>query len=93
MKRWPVVMASLTGAIVGFLSVVYVGMAMGLATSLTTAANLVLIVVCPVIYLIWWGWWLVPVLNAALYGGVAFGIAKWRRIHKLRISSTQPTTL
>jgi hypothetical protein len=57
-------------------------MAFGLATSLTTTATIVLFTVCPVIYSIWWAWWLVPVLNAVLYGGVAFGIAKWRLAYK-----------
>lgn len=55
MKRWPIIVASLAGAIVGFLCVVYVGMAFGLATSLTTTA---------------------------VYGGRAFGIARWRKAHK-----------
>jgi hypothetical protein len=78
MKRWPIVVAGLTGAVLGFLCTVYVGMAVGLETSLTTAATVVLLIVCPVIYSIWLKWWLVPILNGLLYTGVAFGIAKWR---------------
>jgi hypothetical protein len=77
-KLWPIIAASTAGAIVGFLGTVYVGMAMNLGTSLTSTATVLLVIVCPPIYLIWWGWWLVPILNAALYGGVALGIAKWR---------------
>ena len=78
MKRWPIIAAGTAGAITGFLGTVYVGMAMGLATSLTTTATVALIVIVPVIHAIWWKWWLVPILNALLYGGVAFGIATWR---------------
>ena len=78
MKRWPIVVAGLAGAVLGFLSTVYVGMAVGLAISLTTTATVVLLIVCPVLYSIWLKWWLVPILNGLLYGGVAFGIAKWR---------------
>jgi len=44
MKRWPVITAS----IVGYLSVFYVGMAVGLGTSLTTTATVILVIVCPV---------------------------------------------
>jgi len=78
MKGWPIVTAGAVGAVAGFLGTVYVGWAVGLATSLTTTATVVLVVICPVIYSIWWKWWLVPILNALLYGGVAFGITKWR---------------
>jgi hypothetical protein len=78
MKRCSIVVAGLAGAGLGFLSTVYVGMAMGLATSLTTTATVVLLIICPVIYSIWLKWWLVPILNGLLYGGVAFAIAKWR---------------
>jgi hypothetical protein len=78
MKRWPIIIASIAGAIVGFLCVVYVGMAFGLATSLTKTATVVLVVICPVMYSIWWKWWLVPVLNAVFYAGLAFGVAKWK---------------
>ena len=78
MKRWPIITAGVAGAVIGFLGTVYVGMAVGLATSLTTTATVVLVVLCPVIYTVWWKWWLVPILNALVYGGVAFGIAKWR---------------
>ena len=78
MKRWPILAAGTAGAVTGFLGTVYVGMAMGLATSLTTTATVMLVVICPVIYAIWWKWWLVPILNALLYGGIAFGIARWR---------------
>jgi hypothetical protein len=35
----------------------------GVATSLTTTASVVLVVVCPVIYAIWGKWWLVPIFN------------------------------
>jgi len=82
MKRWPIITASMAGALIGFLSTIYVGMAVALHTSLTTTANVVLVTVCPVIYVMWWRWWLVPILNAILYGGLAFGIAKWRLGHK-----------
>jgi len=78
MKRWPIVTASTTGALVGFLSTIYVGTAVALHTCLTTTATVVLVTVCPAIYVIWCSWWLVPILNAMLYGGLAFGIAKWR---------------
>jgi hypothetical protein len=84
MKRWPIITAFIVGAIVGFLCVVYVGMAFGLATSLTTTATVVLVAICPVIYSIRWSWWLVPILNGTLYGGIAFSIAKWRSVHKFR---------
>jgi hypothetical protein len=82
MRLWPTITASITGAVVGFLSTIYVGMAVNLATSLTITATVVLVTICPVIYLIWWGWWFVPILNAVLYGGLAFGISKWRLAHK-----------
>jgi hypothetical protein len=49
---------------------------------LTTTATVVLLTVCPVIYSIHWGWWLVPVLNAMYYGGLAFGITRWLMTHK-----------
>jgi hypothetical protein len=78
MKRWPIVAAGTAGAVIGFLGTVYVGMALGLATSLTTPTTVVLVIICPVIYAIWWKWWLVPIFNALLYGGIAFGIARWR---------------
>ena len=78
MKRWPIIAAATTGALIGFLSTLYVGMAVGLATSLTKTAMVLLVIFCPVIYSIWWAWWLVPILNALLYGGLAFGIAIWR---------------
>jgi hypothetical protein len=77
MKRWPIITAA-AGAAVGFLGTIYLGTAINLGTSLTTTATLLLAVVCPPIYIIWFGWWLVPILNAVLYGGVAFGIARWR---------------
>lgn len=78
MKHWPVIAAAISGALIGFLSTVYVGTAVNLGTSLTTTANVLLVILCPVIYSIWWAWWLVPILNALLYGGLAFGIASWR---------------
>lgn len=78
MKRWPIIAAGTAGAVTGFLGTLYVGMAMGLATSLTTTATVVLVVIVPVIHTIWWKWWLVPILNALLYAGIAFGIATWR---------------
>ena len=78
MKRWPIIAATTTGALIGYLSALWVGMAMELATSLTKTATVLLVVLCPVIYSIWWAWWLVPILNALLYGGLAFGIAMWR---------------
>jgi len=52
MKRWPIITAGVAGAVIGFLGTVYVGMAMGLATSLTTTATVILVGVCPVIYAI-----------------------------------------
>jgi len=79
MKRWPIVAAGTAGAVIGFLGIVYVGMAMGLATSPTTTATVILVIICPVIYAIWWKWWLVPIFNALLYGGIAFWVARWRR--------------
>jgi hypothetical protein len=78
MKRWPIFTAGGVGAVIGFFDPVYVGMSSGLATSLTTTDTVVLVVLCPVIYAIRWTLWLVPILNALVYGGVAFGIAKWR---------------
>lgn len=84
MKRWPVITASIVGAIVGYLGVFYMGMAVGLGTSLTTTATVILVIVCPVIYTIWWGWWLVPILNAVFYGGMAFGVAKCWMSRKFR---------
>ena len=77
MKRWHIIAAGTAGAFTGFLSTVYVGMAVGLATSLTTTATVILLVICAVIYSIWWRWWLVPIFNALLYAGIAFGIAAW----------------
>jgi hypothetical protein len=74
--------ATIAGALVGFLSVAYVGATINVYTPLTTAATVVLFATCPVIHSIWWSWWLVPVLNAMLYGCLAFGIAKWRLSHK-----------
>jgi hypothetical protein len=84
MKRWPVLTASVAGVIVGFLCVVCVGAAIGLRTYLTTTATVVVIAICPVIYSIRYSWWVVPILNGIPYGGVAFGISKWRSIRKLR---------
>ena len=78
MKSWPIVAAGIAGASVGFLGTIYVGMAMNLATSLTKTATVLLVIVCPVIYSIWWGWWLVPILNGVVYGSVAYGIVRWR---------------
>jgi hypothetical protein len=57
-------------------------MAVGLATSPTARAMAIVIVLCPAIYAIWWNFWLVPALNALLYGGMAFGISKWRFKHR-----------
>jgi hypothetical protein len=82
MKRWPIITASIGGAIVGLLSAIYLATAVGMATPLTTTATLILVIICPVIYSIWWGWWLVPLLNAMLCGGLAFAIAKWRLSHR-----------
>ena len=82
MRRWPIFTAAITGAIVGFLCVIYVGTAINLYTSLTATATILVIMVCPVIYLIWHGWWLVPSLNAILYGGIAFLIVKRRSARK-----------
>jgi len=84
MKRWPIVAGTITGGVVGFLSVVYVSMALALHTSLTTTGTIILITICPVIYSLWGGWWLVPILNAILYGGIVFAISKWRNAHKLK---------
>jgi hypothetical protein len=75
-KRWPSLTAAITGLIIGFLCATYVGMAVGLATSPTARAMAIVIIVCPAIYAIWWNFWLVPALNALLYGGIAFGIFK-----------------
>ena len=61
MKHWPMIIAGLIGAVLGFLSTVYVGMAVGLGTSLTATATVVLLIICPVIYAIWLKWWLVPI--------------------------------
>lgn len=77
MKRWPIIAAGAAGAVTGFVSTVYVGMAVGLATSLTTTATVILLLICPVIYSIGWRWWLVPIFNAVLYAGIALGIAAW----------------
>jgi hypothetical protein len=74
-KGWPILAAGTVGGVIGFLGTVYVDMAFGLATSLTTKAT---VVICPVMYAIWLKWWLVPIFNALLYGGIAFRIAKWR---------------
>jgi hypothetical protein len=66
---------------VGFLCVLCVAVALGLATTLTKIGTVVIVIICPVIFALRWGWWgwrLVPLLNAMLYGGLAFGIAKWR---------------
>ena len=87
MKRWPIVAASIAGAAVGFWGTVYAGSAIGLGTSLTTTETDLLVVLCPPIYLMWWGWWLVPIVNALLYAGIAFGITKWQR------SKRKPTGL
>ena len=86
MKRWPIIAARTAGAVTGFLGTVYVGMAMGLATSLTTTATVVLLVIVPVIYAIWWKWWLVPILNGLLYGGVTVGILRQRRRTPRRVA-------
>jgi len=77
-KRFPTILAAVTGLIVGFLCATYVGMAVGLATSLTPTATVSVVILCPVIYSIRWNFWFVPILNAILYGSVAFGVAKWR---------------
>ncbi|MGH9560562.1 MAG: hypothetical protein ACRD3S_03825 [Terracidiphilus sp.] len=86
MKRWPTMVASISGAILGYLCVFYVGMAFGLNTSLTAKASAIVFVVCPFTVLIFllgpWTWWFVPILNATLYGGAAFTISKWRVAHK-----------
>jgi hypothetical protein len=81
MKRWPIVTAVIAGAITGLLSVIYVGTAINLGTSLTATATVMLFITCPVVYAIWLSWWLVPVLNGMLYGGVAFVVVKWRLVH------------
>ena len=78
MKRFPIVLAAVSGLIVGFLCATYVGMAVGLATSLTPTATVSVVILCPVIYSIRWNFWFVPILNALLYGSVAFGVAKWK---------------
>ena len=76
-KRFPTILAAVTGLIVGFLCATYVGMAVGLATCLTPTATVSVVILCPVIYSIRWNFF-VPILNAILYGSVAFGVAKWR---------------
>jgi len=86
MKRWPIIAASIAGAIMGFLCVVYVSFAFGLATSLTTTATIIVVTICPFILIIFllglWAWWLVLILNAVLYGGLAFWIARRRLAYK-----------
>lgn len=77
MRSWPVIAAGIAGAGIGFLGTIYVGTAINLGTSLTTSATVVLFAICPVIYAIWWKWWLVPIFNALIYSGIGFGIAKW----------------
>ncbi|HXJ85687.1 MAG TPA: hypothetical protein VMS18_02625 [Candidatus Binatia bacterium] len=77
MRLWPIITAGAVGAAIGVFGPVYAGMTSGLGTSLTTTGTVALVILCPVIYAIRWTLWLVPVLNALFYGGVAFGVAKW----------------
>ena len=86
MKRWPIVAAGVMGAVIGFLGVIYTGTAINLGTSLTTTATVILVIICPVIYAIWWKWWLVPIFNALIYGGIAFGIVKWLSANPRRVA-------
>jgi hypothetical protein len=74
------------GAVIGFLGVVLTGTAINLGTSLTTTATVILVITCPVIYAIWWKWWLVPILNGLLYGGVTVGILRQRRRTPRRVA-------
>ena len=86
-KRWPIITASIAGVLIGFLCVFYISIAFALTTSLTGKAFAIVLVLCPdSVFIFLFGfsiWWLVPLLNALLYGGVAFGIAKWRVARKL----------
>jgi len=66
--------------------VYYVSFAFGLATSLTTTASIIVVTICPFILIIFllglWAWWLALILNAVLYGGLAFWIAQRRLVYK-----------
>jgi hypothetical protein len=77
-KRWPIIVAAGAGLIVGLLCVVCVGAAVNMGTSLSRTTTVIMLILCPFIYAIWWNFWLVLVLNAALYGGITFGVMKWR---------------
>jgi type III secretory pathway component EscS len=82
MKRWPIVMAAIAGAVIAFFVEITVGTALSLRASLPAAAKVSLVILCPAIYLGWHSAWLPPILNAILYAAIAFGIAKWRIANK-----------
>jgi hypothetical protein len=86
MKRWPIIAATIAGAVIGVLVVIMIiaDRGFGIPPALMMVVSLTFTILCPAAYFLEWGNWAPPVLNALLYGGVAFGVAKWRSYRKIR---------
>jgi hypothetical protein len=80
--RWAI-LVGLLGALAGMFWVYVVAAAMNLYTTLTPGWTAAMYVTCPVIRIINWGWWLVPLLNGAFYALVLTGV---RTLLRQRIS-------
>src|SRR5450432_426698 len=76
-RRYRILMAFAIGCLVGFLCAWYVGLAVNLGTSLTRPTTVVLWLICPTIYSIWWNFWLVPILNGGVYAAVFLAASRW----------------
>src|SRR5690348_711405 len=72
-------MAFIVGAVAGLFCVFMLSMALGLATEFTPTTRIIVYAMCPILMVTYFpgAWVLTILLNACLYAGLTFSIAKF----------------